>query len=172
MILRALAYERTVSIESAGDRRVAARRCRWPIRRYGWAGALVVSVPVDGLVADCLKAALGAGRDVIIYRNGEPSTSTFIAATGVRLVGPRVPQEVLKKNLANVTPVYPREVAGHAYTVAFGQLQDVNAQRVGLRRRRSRAAGGGATAREHCAGARRVAGAAAGDRARERARAA
>src|SRR5207245_2779357 len=62
-------------------------------------GALVVSVPVDGLVADRLKAALGAGRDVIIYRNGEPSTSTFIAATGARLVGPRVPQEVLKKNL-------------------------------------------------------------------------
>jgi signal transduction histidine kinase len=132
VILRALAYERTVSIESAGDRLVvrAALPLADPALRL--LGALVVSVPVDGLVADRLKAALGAGRDVIIYRNGEPSTSTFIAATGARLVGPRVPQEVLKKNLANVTPVYPREVAGHAYTVAFGQLQDVNAQRVGL----------------------------------------
>jgi signal transduction histidine kinase len=132
VILRALAYERTVSIESAGDRLVvrAALPLADPALRL--LGALVVSVPVDGLVADRLKAALGAGRDVIIYRNGEPSTSTFMAATGARLVGPRVPREVLKKNLANVTPVYPLEVAGHAYSVAFGQLQDVNAQRVGL----------------------------------------
>ncbi len=132
VILRALAYERTVSIESAGDRLVvrAALPLADPALRL--LGALVVSVPVDGLVADRLKAALGAGRDVIIYRNGEPSTSTFMAATGARLVGPRVPREVLKKNLANVTPVYALEVAGHAYSVAFGQLQDVNAQRVGL----------------------------------------
>ena len=43
-----------------------------------------------------------------------------------------MPREVLKQNLADVTPVVPLEVAGHAYSVAFGQLQDVNAQRVGL----------------------------------------
>jgi signal transduction histidine kinase len=132
VILRALAYERTVSIESAGDRLVVRAALPLADQALRLLGALVVSVPVDGLVADRLKAALGAGRDVIIYRNGEPSTSTFMAATGARLVGPRVPAEVLRQNLANVTPVFALDVAGHAYSVAFGQLQDVNAQRVGL----------------------------------------
>ena len=72
VILRALGYERTVSIESAGDRLVvrAALPLADPALRL--LGAVVVSVPVDGLVADRLKAALGAGRDVIIYRGGEP----------------------------------------------------------------------------------------------------
>jgi signal transduction histidine kinase len=132
VILRALAYERTVSIESAGDRLVvrAALPLADPALRL--LGALVVSVPVDGLVVDRLKATLGAGRDVIIYRGVEPSTSTFVAATGARLAGPKVPPEVLTKNLSSVTPVMPLDVAGHSYSVAFGQLQDVNAQRVGL----------------------------------------
>ena len=133
MILRALDYERTVSIESAGDRLVvrAALPLADPALRL--LGALVVSVPVDGLVADRLKAALGAGREVIVYRNGEPSTSTFMAATGARLVGPRVPPEVSEEE--------PRQrdaglrARGRRATPTrspSAQLQDVNAQRVGL----------------------------------------
>ena len=39
---------------------------------------------------------------------------------------------MLRQNLANVTPVFALDVAGHSYSVAFGQLQDVNAQGVGL----------------------------------------
>jgi signal transduction histidine kinase len=132
VIMRALAYERTVSIESAGERLVVRAAMPLADAALRLLGALVVTVPVDGQVADRLKATLGAGRDVIIYVGGEPSTSTFMAATGARLSGPKVPGDVLAKNLVAVTPVVPLEVAGHSYSIAFGQLQDVNAQRVGL----------------------------------------
>ncbi|HXI59811.1 MAG TPA: ATP-binding protein [Polyangia bacterium] len=132
LIVRALAYERTVSIEPIGDRLVvrAAQPLVDPALRI--LGAAVVSLRVDGPMVDRLKASLGAGREVIIYRDGEASAATFIAATGARLPPPPVPPEVLGKDLSLVAPVVPQEIGGHSYSVAFGQLQDVNAQRVGL----------------------------------------
>src|SRR5262249_29708299 len=45
---------------------------------------------------------------------------------------PGLPTEVGDRALATGTPVRPVEVDAHAYSVAFGQLQDVNAQPVGL----------------------------------------
>jgi len=132
VILRALAYERTVSVERAGNRLVvrAALPLADPALRL--LGAAVISVPVDGAVVDRLKAALGAGREVVVYRGQEPNASTFMAATGARLVGPLLPHDLDDRSFAAGTPVRPLEVDGHSYSVAFGQLQDVNAEPVGL----------------------------------------
>ncbi|HSS39030.1 MAG TPA: ATP-binding protein [Polyangia bacterium] len=132
VILRALDYERTVSIESAGERLVvrAALPLTDPALRL--LGAVVVTVPVDWTVVDKLKAALGAGREVVVYVGREPNTSTFTAATGARLVGPTLPADLQIARLGTGTAVMPLEVDGHEYSVAFGQLQDVNAAGVGL----------------------------------------
>ncbi len=91
VILRALDYERTVSIESARDRLVvrAALPLTDPALRL--LGAVVVTVPIDWTVVDRLKAALGAGREVVVYVGRDPNSSTFMAATGARLVGPTLP---------------------------------------------------------------------------------
>ncbi|MES1166177.1 MAG: HAMP domain-containing protein, partial [Verrucomicrobiota bacterium] len=132
VILRALDYERTVSIESARERLVvrAALPLTDPALRL--LGAVVVTVPVDWTVVDKLKAALGAGREVVVYVGREPNTSTFTAATGARLVGPTLPADLQVARLGTGTAVMPLEVDGHEYSVAFGQLQDVNAAGVGL----------------------------------------
>jgi two-component system NtrC family sensor kinase len=132
VILRALDYERTVSIEGARARLVvrAALPLTDPALRL--LGAVVVTVPVDWTVVDRLKAALGAGREVVIYVGREPNTSTFTAATGARLVGPFLPNDLQLAGLGTGTTVAPLEVDGHEYSVAFGQLQDVNAAGVGL----------------------------------------
>jgi signal transduction histidine kinase len=131
VIQRALAYERTVSVERARDRlvvRAALPLCDPALRMLG---AAVVTVPIDGTVVDRLKAALGAGREVGIYVGREPNASTFMAATGARLVGPALPPQLHGPGVDG-SAVVPLEVDGHPYSVAFGQLQDVNAEPVGL----------------------------------------
>jgi two-component system NtrC family sensor kinase len=133
VVRRALDYERTVSIESAAAGLVvrAAMPLVDPALRL--LGVVVVTVPVDGTVVDRLRAALGAGREVVVYRGRQPDASTFMAATGARVVGPSVPDAVAETTLAGGTArVVPLEVDGHAYSVAFGELQDVNAQPVGF----------------------------------------
>jgi signal transduction histidine kinase len=132
VILRALDYERTVSIESAHDRlvvRAALPLCDPALRLLGTA---VVTVPIDGTVVDRLKAALGAGREVVVYVGKDPNASTFMAATGARLVGPALPHNRPIAAFGVGSSVVEVEVDGHPYSVAFGQLQDVNAAAVGL----------------------------------------
>jgi signal transduction histidine kinase len=131
VIKSALAYERTVSVESARDRLVV--RAALPLVDPGLhlLGAAVVSAGIDGSVVDRLKAALGAGREVVVYLGRDPNASTFMAATGARLVGPTVPRD-LRVAGGTGTTVVPLEVDGHPYSVAFGQLQDANGEPVGL----------------------------------------
>jgi signal transduction histidine kinase len=130
VILRALAYERTVSVERARERLVVRAALPLVDPALRLLGAAVVTVPIDGTVVDRLKAALGAGREVVVYVGKEPSASTFMAATGARLVGPKMSQDLKVAGLG--ATVAPLEVDGHPYSVAFGQLQDVNAESVGL----------------------------------------
>ncbi|HMC95432.1 MAG TPA: HAMP domain-containing protein, partial [Polyangia bacterium] len=132
VILRALDYERTVSIESAHDRLVVRAALPLVDPALRLLGAAVVTVPIDGIVVDRLKAALGAGREVVVYVGRDPNASTFMAATGARLVGPTLPPKLHIAALGVGTSVVPLEVGGHPYSVAFGQLQDVNAAAVGL----------------------------------------
>ncbi len=56
-------------------------------------GTAVVTAGIDGSVVDRLKAALGAGREVVVYAAGDPNASTFMAATGARLAGPPLPTD-------------------------------------------------------------------------------
>jgi signal transduction histidine kinase/HAMP domain-containing protein len=133
VIRRALGYERTVSIEAAGQGLVVRAALPLVDPALRLLGAAVVTVPIDGAIVDRLRAALGAGREVVVYRGRQPNASTFMAATGARLVGPQVPSSVAEPKLAGGTArVVPLDVDGHAYSVAFGQLQDVNAEPVGL----------------------------------------
>jgi two-component system NtrC family sensor kinase len=132
VIRQALAYERTVSVEVVANHlvtRAALPLCDGALRLLG---AAVVSVPVDGRVADRLKAALGAGRDVLIYRGDAPNASTFTVSTGARLLGPPLPEGIMRQDLNSTTPVIPMLIDGRSYSVAFGQIQDVNAQVVGF----------------------------------------
>ncbi|HEY6476019.1 MAG TPA: HAMP domain-containing protein, partial [Polyangia bacterium] len=132
VILRALDYERTVSVESAHDRLVVRAALPLTDSALRLLGAVVVTVPIDWTVVDRLKGALGAGREVVVYVGREPNSSTFMAATGARLVGPTLPQGFQVLGPSSATSVARVEVDGHEYSVAFGQLQDVNAVSVGL----------------------------------------
>jgi signal transduction histidine kinase/HAMP domain-containing protein len=133
VVRRALDYERTVSIEAAGAELVVRAALPLVDPALRLLGTVVVTVPIDGAVVDRLRAALGAGREVVVYRGLQPNASTFMAATGARLVGPPVPLEIADAKLAGGSGrVAPVEVDGHAYSVAFGEVQDVDARPVGL----------------------------------------
>jgi two-component system NtrC family sensor kinase len=133
VVRRALGYERTVSIEDAGPALVVRAALPLVDPALRLLGAVVVTVPIDGAIVDRLRAALGAGREVIVYRGRQPNASTFMGATGARLVGPPVPLAIAETKLAGGSArVVPLDVDGHAYSVAYGELQDVNAQPVGL----------------------------------------
>jgi signal transduction histidine kinase len=132
VILRALDYERTVSIETAHDRLVVRAGLPLTDPALRLLGAAVETVPIDGTVVDRLKAALGAGREVVVYAGDEPNASTFMAATGARLVGPVLPRDLPLPRLGSATPVASLDVDGHEFSIAFGQLQDVDARPVGL----------------------------------------
>ncbi|HEY4392458.1 MAG TPA: ATP-binding protein [Polyangia bacterium] len=132
VILRALDYERTVSVENAHDRLVVRAALPLTDAALRLLGSVVVTVPIDWTVVDRLKGALGAGREVVVYVGREPNSSTFMAATGARLVGPTLPQGFQVAGPGGATSVARVEVDGHEYSVAFGQLQDVNAASVGL----------------------------------------
>src|SRR4029077_10922738 len=94
VIRDALAYERTVSVERARDRLVVRAALPLVDPAMRMLGTAVVTTPIDGSVVDKLKAALGAGREVVVYAAGDPNASTFMAATGARLVGPQLPGEI------------------------------------------------------------------------------
>jgi two-component system, NtrC family, sensor kinase len=134
VVRRALGYERTVSIEAAGNELVVRAALPLVDPALRLLGAVVVTVPIDGAVVDRLRAALGAGREVVVYRGRSPGASTFMAATGARLRGPPVPDSVAALKLEGGTSrdVVPVDVDGHAYSVAFGQLQDAAGAPVGL----------------------------------------
>jgi two-component system NtrC family sensor kinase len=133
VVRRALSYERTVSIEPGGAALVVRAALPLVDPALRLLGAVVVTVPIDGAVVDRLRAALGAGREVVVYRGRQPNASTFMGATGARLIGPPVPPEIVETKFEGGSArVVPLEVDAHAYSVAFGQLQDVNAEPVGL----------------------------------------
>jgi signal transduction histidine kinase len=132
VILRALGYERTVSVERARDRLVVRAALPLVDPAMRMLGAAVVTEGIDGSVVDRLKAALGAGREVVVYAAGDPNASTFMAATGARLAGPQLPNDFTTAGLGTGTTVVPLEVESHPYSVALGQLQDVTGRAVGL----------------------------------------
>jgi len=133
VILRALTYERTVSVERARDRLVVRSALPLVDPALRLLGAAVVTVPIDGTLVDRLKAQLGAGREMVVYVGRDPNVSTFMGATGARLVGPPVPGGLQIAGLGTTgSAVVALEVDGHPYSVAVGQLQDVNAEPVGL----------------------------------------
>ncbi|MEO5768044.1 MAG: ATP-binding protein [Polyangia bacterium] len=132
VVRRALEFERSISIEPAGSRlvlRVALPLADGALRLLG---AAVMSVSLDGPVADRVKAELGAAREVIFYRGVTPSASTFMAATGERLLGPPLPQVAARSLYDTASPVVALEIGGRSYSVAFGPIQDAAGRRVGI----------------------------------------
>jgi signal transduction histidine kinase len=133
VVRRALDYERTVSIEPAGAELVVRAALPLVDPALRLLGTVVVTVPIDGGVVDRLRAALGAGREVVVYRGRVPNASTFMGATGARLAGPPVPLEIVETKFGGGSVRFATvEVDGHAYSVAFGEVQDVDARPVGL----------------------------------------
>ena len=131
VVRRALEFERTISIEPAGNWLVV--RAAFPLvdPALRLLGAAVVSAAIDGPVADRVKAELGAAREVIFYRGTEPSASTFTTPTGARLLGPPLPAAAVLATGKAQAPVVALEVADHAYSIAFGPIQDPAGRRVG-----------------------------------------
>jgi len=132
VVRRALEFERSVSIESAGNH--LAVRAALPLvdPALKLLGAAVVSARVDGPMVDQIKAELGTSRDVVVYAGSNPTTSTFLAPTGERLTGPPLPVAAARLLRAGHSPVVTLAIGGRDYSVAFGPIQDVAGRRVGL----------------------------------------
>ncbi|HEY8923575.1 MAG TPA: ATP-binding protein [Polyangia bacterium] len=132
VVRRALEFERTISIESAGNWLVV--RAAFPLvdPALRLLGSAVVSASINGPVADHVKAELGAAREVIFYRGTEPSTSTFTSPTGARFPGPALPSVAIGAGRDARVPVVALDFGGKSYSVAFGPIQDPGGRRVGF----------------------------------------
>ena len=143
VILRALGYERTVSVERARYWLVVRAALPPWIRRCGCSGRPSSRRGSTAPSSIALKAALGAGREVVVYAAGDPNASTFMAATGARLAGPLLPSDFTTAGLGTGTPVV---AARGREPSLFGRARPAPGRdrargRPARRRRRSRTAG-------------------------------
>ncbi|MEZ4402481.1 MAG: ATP-binding protein [Kofleriaceae bacterium] len=130
-VQQALAWSRRVTLELSPKGVVV--RAAAPIVTPGLelAGAVVLSVPLDGAFADGIKGALGV--DVLIGSlNAGVTTSTVRDRDGRRLSALQVPPGVLQQVRERRHPVVTVAIAGREHAVAWTALEDDRGRAVGL----------------------------------------
>ncbi len=128
-----LTYERRVTVVRIGESLVV--RATAPIldSRFRLVGVVVLSVPLDGLFADRLKASLGA--DVLIIAGadgaGTPMMS-FLDRLGARVREWKTSDEVLKQVSTGTSAYETRPVIGHAYALGYAPIYDIEGHITGV----------------------------------------
>ncbi len=129
-IMRALNYERRVTLERAKE--VLVMRACAPILddTFGLRGAVVVTTPLDAEFADLIKSMLAV--DVVFFVGPAPAASTFFGPDGGRLRGHAAPRYIAEKVFAGSSMTERASVQGHSFTFAYMPLQDEEGQRIGM----------------------------------------
>lgn len=146
-IASGLAYERRVTLLSAGD--VLVVRAVAPVVDPGFDlhGVVVLSLPLDGDFADGIKGALGV--DVLLHAGARPAMSSFLDALGGRATGIAPPPGVTVDVLAGRTRLARATIHGREYELGYAPLKSLDGEHVGML--------GVAVGRESLAAAKRAA---------------
>lgn len=128
-----LTYERRVTMVSVDGQLVVRATAPIVDERFDLRGVIVMSVPLDGLFADSVKASLGA--DVLIFGGteamGTPLVS-FLDPLGARVrdirAGPYVAQTVYSGRTAYENST----ILGHDYALGYAPIFEIEGNIVGI----------------------------------------
>ena len=130
-VTAALAWARRVQLELSPKGVVVRASAPIVDATLTLAGAVVISVPLDGAFADGIKGALGV--DVLIGSlNAGVATSTVRDRDGSRLSALQVPASVLQHARERRHPVVTQAIDGREHAVAWTALQDDRGRALGL----------------------------------------
>ncbi len=128
-----LAYERRVTVVRVRDELVVRATAPVVDSNFDLLGVVVLSVPLDGIFADRLKASLGA--DVLIMAGsdagGTPMLS-FLDPQGARLRDWNAQGSVLEEIRGGETSFQNRNVFGNKYTIGYAPIFEIEGNVVGI----------------------------------------
>jgi signal transduction histidine kinase len=128
-----LTYERRVTIRQHGRQLLVRATAPIVNERFQLMGVVVLSVPLDGLFADRLKASLGA--DVFILAGGSATgvpMMSFLDRLGARLDMWQTGSEVISEVAVGRNSFENRTVLGHDYAVGYAPIMDLDGQVAGI----------------------------------------
>ena len=128
-----LTYERRVTVERLGESLMVRATAPVVDGNFRLVGVVVLTVPLDGLFADQLKASLGA--DVLMIAGpdagGEPMMS-FLDDRGARLSSWDRPGGLVSEISQGKSAFENRSVLGRPYTVGYAPISDLDGQVAGV----------------------------------------
>ncbi len=133
LISAGLRLERRVTIRKIGATLVVRAVAPLTDDRFRIAGLVLLSVPLDGVFADELKASLGT--DVMIFSGTDGSTparATFVDALGLRAAGVRIDPEAANSVAMGETTNGSATIAGGDFQLAYAPLKDATRAIVGV----------------------------------------
>ena len=132
-VLAGITYERRVTVVRFGDSLVVRATAPVVDASFELLGVIVLSMPLDGLFADQLKASLGA--DVLIIAgseaDGQPMMS-FLDAKGARLSVWERPEGLIAEIGQGKTAFQNRTILGHQYNVGYAPISDIDGKVAGV----------------------------------------
>ncbi|MCP4444844.1 MAG: GAF domain-containing protein [Myxococcales bacterium] len=128
-----LTYERRVTVERLGETLVVRATAPVVDDNFRLLGVVVLTMPLDGLFADQLKASLGA--DVLIIAGadaaGEPMMS-FLDDKGARLSTWNRPGSLAAEIEQGYSAFENRSILGHPYTLGYAPISDIDGRVAGV----------------------------------------
>lgn len=128
-----LSYERRVTVVRIGEGLVVRATAPIVDRRFRLVGVVVLSVPLDGLFADRLKASLGA--DVLIIAGGNARGTpmmSFLDRLGARVHSWETTSDVMAEVSAGASAYESRAVIGHEYALGYAPIYDIEGHITGV----------------------------------------
>jgi signal transduction histidine kinase len=128
-----MTYERRVTVVRIDDRLVVRATAPIVDDRFRLTGVVVLSVPLDGLFSDRLKASLGA--DVLIIAGadagGTPMMS-FLDRLGARVRSWTSSRDVILEVASGQSAYENRPVIGHEYALGYAPIYDIEGHIAGV----------------------------------------
>lgn len=132
-ILAGLAYERRVTVVRLGEQLVVRATAPVVDSNFDLVGVVVLSVPLDGVFADRLKASLGA--DVLLVAgadaSGDPMVS-FLDSEGARIADWGAAPSMLEVIASGNTAFLDQEILGQEYALGYAPIFDIEGHIVGI----------------------------------------
>lgn len=128
-----MTYERRVTVVRIDERLVVRATAPIVDDRFHLTGVVVLSVPLDGLFADRLKASLGA--DVLIIAGADAAGTpmmSFLDRLGARVRSWTTSRDVVKEIASGTSTYENRPVIGHEYALGYAPIYDIEGHIAGV----------------------------------------
>ena len=132
-VVAGLAYERRVTVVPLGEQLIVRATAPIVDSNFDLLGVVVLSVPLDGVFADRLKASLGADVLLVAGANasGTPMVS-FLDSEGARIEDWQTDDSILDVIASGNTAFLDQEIVGQEYALGYAPIFDIEGHIVGV----------------------------------------